>query len=117
VNTIQVLGSGCKTNVCKKSQRNLRRGSLKASDIYLDFGYNNLPTLVLPSKQIRKVQKKLINHTIYPYPLKSVLLLYFFFIFIKLDFFHNFLNPLRNSISLLLDYLCMEVGRQLTAVK
>jgi hypothetical protein len=57
VNTIQVLGSGCKTNVCKKTKETLEEG--KASDIYLDFGYNNLSNFSTAFKTNSKGPKEI----------------------------------------------------------
>jgi AraC-like DNA-binding protein len=56
VNTIQVLGSEDKR--LQKTKETLEEGVLKASDIYLDFGYNNLSTLVLPFKTNSEKSKR-----------------------------------------------------------
>jgi AraC-like DNA-binding protein len=52
-------GNGCKISVFKE-QRDSKGGSIKASDIYQDMGYNNLSNFSIAFKnKFGKSQKKL----------------------------------------------------------
>jgi methylphosphotriester-DNA--protein-cysteine methyltransferase len=63
----------------KKAKETLEEG--KASDIYLDFGYNNLSNFSTAFKTNSKGQKKLINHTITLTSFKiSVIIVLFLFL-------------------------------------
>jgi hypothetical protein len=49
-------GNGCKIS-CSKSKRDSKEGQLKASDIYLTYGYNNFLTQYRLKNKLEKSKR------------------------------------------------------------